>query len=326
MNGMDQPLTAQIVAREPVPQGGASGNPVEHVTLRDGRRLVCKRVSPTHDWISRATGDRGRALWMWNAGMFDRIPAPIDHTVVAVERDDDGWAIFMRDASSALIAPGRRLDRAEVRRVLAAMVELHRAFRGQQFPELCSLTDRYNLLSPTTARLEAGTHNGDAMGRAWDVFVGLAPEDVSTTILKLAEQPALLAEQLEQCEQTLIHGDVRLTNLGLAPDRVVFLDWGDRTGTAPAPVDLASFLLFDGRRLGQSREDVIADFRDLSGPDFDERAMQLSLIGGLVQLGPRLVLDIVFDNGEEAVAGAKQDLDWWTATVRHAFETTWNPA
>jgi hypothetical protein len=36
----------QIVAREPLGAAGASGNTLERVTLRDGRRLVLKVVSP----------------------------------------------------------------------------------------------------------------------------------------------------------------------------------------------------------------------------------------------------------------------------------------
>jgi len=56
---------------------------------------------------------------------------------------------------------------------------------------------------------------------------------------------------------------VRLNNLGLSEDRVVLVDWGERTGGAPAPVELASSLIFDARRLDVSRDDVISDFRAL---------------------------------------------------------------
>lgn len=319
-------LTTQIVSRRPVARSGASGNTVEHVTLRDGRRYVCKRVSPAEDWISRATGDDGRSLRMWQGGMFARMPASIDHAIVAIEPNDDGWTVFMRDVSAALITPGRRLSRAEVRRVLAALADLHAAFRGTRAPDLCTLTDRYNLLSPATARREAGTGPGDTISKCWDVFVDLAPDDVVGPILALAEDPAPLVAQLDACEQTVIHGDVRLTNLGLDEDRVVLVDWGERTGSAPAYVELASFLIFDGRHLDVTREDLIADYRALPGVPDDERALDLALIGGLVQLAPHTVGEIVWDGTEQARRTAEAEVAWWSGAVRRAFERSWSPS
>ena len=61
----------------------------------------------------------------------------------------------MRDVSDVLVGPDQRLDRASVRRVVAAMAELHLTFWGERFPELCGLEDRYLLFSPQTARREA---------------------------------------------------------------------------------------------------------------------------------------------------------------------------
>ena len=134
----------------------------------------------------------------------------------------------------------------------------------------------------------------------------------------------MLAEQLERCEQTLIHGDVRLSNIGFSDDRVVLIDWGERTGTAPAAVELASFMIFDAKRLDVSRDDMIADFRGLYGDRFDETALHLALIGGMVQLGCHFVLDFVLKDGDDERASAMSELAWWTRTVATALET-WSP-
>lgn len=319
-------LSRRVVASEPLGSSGASGNQLERVTLEDGTRLVRKRVSPEWDWISRATGDDGRALVMWTSGLFHRIPDAVDHATVGVEPDDCGWSIYMRDVSRVLVGPDEALDRSSVRRVLAALADLHLVFWGDSEPRLCELEDRYNLLSPRAARRETERGNtvGDVISRCWDAFAELVPRDIATAILTLAERPELLAEQLRLCEQTLIHGDVRLSNLGVAADRVVLIDWGERTGFAPAPVELASFLVFDAPRLDVSCDDVIADFRVLYGDGFDERAMQLALIGGMVQLGPNPVLDLVLHGTEEARTAATAQLSWWTEKVSHALQT-WSP-
>lgn len=321
-----RPLSERVVSAEPLGASGASGNRLERVTLDDGTRLVRKRVSPEWDWISRATGDDGRALVMWTSGLFDRIPRAVDHATVGVEPDGGAWSIFMRDVSEALVGPEEVLDRASVRRILGALSDLHLEFLGEGEPGLCGLEDRYSLSSPRTARreIERGHIVGDVINRCWDAFAELVPDDVATAILTLAERPELLAEQLRRCEQTLIHGDVRLSNLGVTADGVVLIDWGERTGFAPAPVELASFLVFDAPRLAVSPDEVIADFRALYGDRFDHRALQLALIGGMVQLGPVPVLDLVLHGTEQARASATAQLGWWTKTVSHALET-WSP-
>jgi hypothetical protein len=322
----DKPFSKRVVATEPLGSPGASGNQLERITLDDGTRLVRKRVSPEWDWLSRATGDDGRALVMCSAGVFQRIPESIDHATVAVEPDDGGWTVYMRDVSDALVGPEEVLDRSSVRRILAAVADLHLAFWGEEKPRLCELEDRYKLLSPHTARRETERGNivGDVISRCWEALAELLPGDIATAILALAERPELLSEQLRRCDQTLIHGDVRLSNLGVPADRVVLIDWGERTGFAPAPVELASFLVFDAPRLDVSRDDVIADFRALYGDRFDEQALQLALIGGMVQLGPNPVLEFVLHGTEEARASATAQLTWWTEKVSHALET-WSP-
>ncbi|MDP8929744.1 MAG: phosphotransferase [Actinomycetota bacterium] len=320
-------LSDQVIARHPLGSAGGSGNTLERVTLRDGRDVICKRVSPEWDWISRATNDRGRALSMWKSGLFQRIPPAVHHATIAVEPDDGAaWSVFMHDVSDALVPDDHRLDRASVRRILGAMADLHLAFWGERFPELCSLEDRYRLLSPRTARRERERGNpvGELTDRCWEAFSELVPDDIASAILTIVDRPRLLAAELEKCEQTLIHGDLRLSNLGFLDDRLVLIDWGERTGTAPAPVELASFLVFDGRRLDVSRDDVISDFRGSYGDHFDETALQLALIGGLVQLGCYPVLDMVRTGGDAARASAVSELDWWTRTVAAALET-WSP-
>lgn len=320
-------ISAQVVARTPVSAGGASGNPLERVRLRDGRELLCKHVSPEWDWISRATGDRGRALSMWRTGVFDRLPDSVEHATVAVEpaADGVGWDVFMNDVSAALVGPEQRLDRGQVRTLLRAINDVHEAFRGGSFPELCSLDDRYRLLSPHTARRESGTPVGGLISRCWDAFADLAPADVAHPIMALAEDPAPLTAQMRTCEQTLIHGDLRLSNLGVRADGIVLIDWGERSGPAPAAVELASFLVFDAQRLDPPRDIVISDYREVAGDAFDERAFALAIIGGLVQLGCHCVLELVLHGGDAARALAVEEVGWWSTEVRKAFDT-WSPS
>lgn len=211
-------LSEQIVRSEPLGERGASGNALERVALRDGRVLVRKQVSPKWDWISRATRDDGRALAMWRGGVFERMPAEVDHATVGVERTDEGWAIYMRDVSTCLFPPEGRVAAREVRRVVGGLAALHRAFVGHRVEGLCSLVDRYHLLSPRTAERETARGNpaGPLITRCWDALVDMTPPDVSDPVLALAQDPTPLAAELSKREQTLVHGDARLWNMGLS--------------------------------------------------------------------------------------------------------------
>ena len=323
MRGSEADLTSHIVDREPIGSGGNSGNTIERVTLADGRVLVLKRASPEWDWLSRATNDDGRIFALWENGVFDRMPASIEHATVRIEKDGSVWNVFMRDVSHTLLSEDIRHDRASVRRLLAGVAQLHEAFWDVDIPGLCSIEDRYGMLSPKTGRREEalGSPVGGVILRAWDAFYEHAPSEIANVIGILADDPTLIADELRKCGQTLIHGDLRLGNAGFDDDRVVLIDWGDRTGIAPPTVDLAWFIGFDAERIAISPDDVVAEFRALSGDRFEERALQLSLIGGLVHLGSHLGLKIMSADDAEKRAIAVEQLSWWTQKVERALET-----
>lgn len=315
-------MSDEIVAREPLGVAGTSGNILERVVLRDGRRLVRKEISPQWDWISRATRDDGRVVKLWEQGLFERIPASLDHMTVAAEHGGDRWTVFMREVPADVIVHDRKLSRQELRLILSALADMHMAFWGERHDDLCRLEDRYNLLSPATGRAERarGERPGELIAGSWEQLAELLPADLFGAIHALAEDPAPLVAQLNACEQTLIHGDVHVRNFGLDGDRVIAVDWGERTGTAPAPVELAWFLIFDGQRFDASEDEVVADFRSLYGDRFDEKALELALIGGLVQLGCNFALPIVLGGGDDARAVARRRLSWWIPKVSGALE------
>ena len=108
----------EVAEHEPMISIGWSGNLLERLVLADGRRLVAKRIVPGKNWIDRHTKDEGREGLLFTSGVLGRMPAAIDHAVVAAERDGDAWWVVMRDVSASLLADGKRLTREEHRRIL----------------------------------------------------------------------------------------------------------------------------------------------------------------------------------------------------------------
>ena len=101
-----------------------------------GRRISLKGLSPATDWITRVTGDRvHRPYLIWQAGIMDKPPACIDHTVVAMEGTGAGGgavlSMLVRDVGPCLLPPGDTpVPQAQPEAFLAHMAEPYGAFWG----------------------------------------------------------------------------------------------------------------------------------------------------------------------------------------------------
>lgn len=328
-------IAEQVVERRPLgAEAGESGNVLERIRLVDGTDLIHKRVVPAEDWISRATGDDGRVVRLWEAGVFERFPPEVDHAMVAVESEGHAWSIYMRDVSASLIPPTKRIDSDAIMRVLEGMERLHETFWRADLPELCSIEDRCHLLSPRTIRREAELgKSSPSLTAGWEAFSENVRADVAEVILRLVENPKPVADELRRSDQTLVHGDVRLDNVGLAADGIVLLDWGSMTGPAPPAVELMWFLGFDGLVFDCSRDDIESMFREVYGDRVDDRAMDVAFIAGFVHLGCHLGLNLLgrsptmarlHGTADEKRAAAEAELAWWVERVELALET-WSP-
>src|SRR5829696_3721886 len=163
-------LLADVVEREPLAAAdGRSGSLLERVTLTGGQVLVVKHVLDGGDWIMRGCHDHGRAAQLWSQGVLARVPDVIDHAVAGAEQVEGGWVVVMRDVSAALLPDHARITRDDSRQVLRAAATLHAAFEEEPPLALCSMADRYQFLSPATARREAGGPDKvpRLMGGAW---------------------------------------------------------------------------------------------------------------------------------------------------------------
>jgi hypothetical protein len=318
-------LLAGARARTPLPTAdGRSGSALERVTLADGRVVVVKRVAPAWDWIMRATNDRGRVAELWTSGLLARVPAEIEHGVLGVEADGESWLVVMRDLGATLLPEGARLTRAQHRHVLGAAAALHAAFwPAPPEPELCTLTDRYSFLSPDTARRDRGPLASSIL-RGWERFAELVPADVGEAVLALARDPEPLAAALARFPATLIHGDLKLGNVGLAPGRVVLVDWGTQTGWAPPAVEWAWYLAINASSIDAGKDELLDDFRAAAGERHDEDALRLALLGGLVQLGWDKALQASEHPDAAVRAREADDLAWWVRQARAALEA-WQP-
>ncbi len=310
--------------REPLAHGGNSGAALERVTLADGTGLIAKRVGPASDWLGRVTRDRGRTALLWDAGVFDRLPASLGHGIEAVVADGDGWWVVMRDLSATFLGDQRRLSRDESRRILGVAAQLHAEFAGEKPDGAATLADRIGMTSLRVADAEQASSDllPKQLPAAWDAFAESVPAEVGDEVMAAVADPGPLAAALEHTGRiTLIHGDLRDDNLGLTDDQVILLDW-DLAAVGTPTVEFAWYLVHDAWRIDGDHDRIEADYRAAEADSLDERELELGILSGLVMYGWIFghSLRVHPDPAERAWAAA--ELGWWVPRTRRALEAT----
>lgn len=316
----------EVVEHGPLVSRGWSGNALERVVLADGRRLVAKRIVPRLNWLERVSDDRGREALLFRDGVLDRMPPEIDHTIVAAASDGDAWWIVMRDVSDLVLPDDRRISREEGRRLLECVNLMWEEFWGETVPHLGDQQARIAAASPTVAEVE---RDGiDLLPKQfeafWEAFAEAVEPDVADPVLAILGDPAPLADELEACGTTMIHGDLRDEQLGITDDGLIVLDWGVATQGHPA-LDFAWYLAHDAWRTDATHEEIENDFRGARGERDDPRALELGMIAGLAMYGWIFGHSAAYHPDPAEREWARGELDWWVPRVRQALEN-WSPA
>jgi hypothetical protein len=315
-------MLAWASSRERVmPADARSGAVFERVVVGPDRYFV-KQVSFGSDWLMRASGDHAcRQYLVWQAGIMDRSPGCIDHTVVAMGLDGTGDAavliIVMRDVGGFLVPPGEAMVPAGQHGGFSAhMAALHAAFWG--FGDQIGLTtmaQRIRLFAPDTIAAELTAAEVPAVAAAaaagWHALPGRSPL-LSRLARLVHDRPEVLTEPLAATPRTFLPGDWKLGNLGAHPDgRTILVDWA-LPGAGPACWELCWYLALNRARLPEPKEAVIGRFRaalEHHGIDTGrwwQRQLDLCIIGVMATFGWEKALG---DTGE---------LSWWEQAAAEA--------
>lgn len=295
-------------SRTPMSHNGHSGSPIDRVVLASGETVVVKRSSPQTDVFAKLTRDNGRVIEMWTSGIFDRMPAAIDHATLAVLPDQDGWLIVMRDVADSLVADDRVLSRDEIERILSAVDAMHTAFLGQRMAGMCPFDDYLTAYLPRAADLVPRMAASFAQAR--EAFTAAAAPDIVDLVARGREDPGLFERLFARCEKTLIHGDLFPPNIGFCDERLVLIDWSFATN-APAAFEIAFFLLWSDTgwcaTLGVPRDEILDTYREIAGDRCDATTLSIGIISAFALCAP-------------ALSERPEALDWWTQRVRQELK------
>ena len=295
--------------------------------LRRGEtRFVLKRTSVAADWIVRATRDRALREAVVAAGA---LPLPDDVTApyLGAAADGLGAAILMPDLTGSLFDWERPIAADDLDRVLRNLAAVHAstAETPADFP-WCPLRERIELLTRRSAERYRAT--GLAVGQrfldGWDAFDRQAEPAARELIGRLTGDVAPLLAALDRLPQTLLHGDLKLANVGFTDDEMLLIDWQMIT-RAPVAVELGWLLVSNVAALPEPPEAVLERYRvaaTATGVDVGDWEAQVDLtwIVGLVLRGWRKGLDAEADAPTGWGASGADDLAWWSRRSVEAAE------
>jgi len=176
----------------------------------------------------------------------------------------------------------------------------------------CPLRERIALICRSS--LERPGPARDAVAErllpGWDRFDRLATPSARDVVAALSADPGPLVRALEAQPATLIHGDLKLANVGIAGDgSVEVVDW-QMVMVGPVAIELGWFLVSNVNALPLSAEDVLERYR-AAGGSLDDAGAELAILVGLLLRGWRKGYDA--DAGITLASGvtAADDLAWW---------------
>jgi Phosphotransferase enzyme family len=320
--GQLQELLATAASRQGVrPYDARAGAAYERVTI-GGDAYFVKRLSPASDWIMRVTGDHvHRPYLVWQAGIMDRAPGCIDHTVLAMEVDGTGdravLTMLMRDVGGFLVPPGDTVvPPGQHENFITHMAALSAAFWGWDDDiGLTTMAQRLRFFAPDNIAAELDTAEVPppiaAAAAGWKALPERSPLLAGMARL-IHARPEILTEPLAATPRTFLHGDWKMGNLGAHLDgRTILLDWA-YPGAGPVCWDLCWYLALNQARLPEPKEAVIGRFqaaleeRGIDTGGWWERQLDLCTIG------------IMATFGWEKALGDADELAWWQDRVAGA--------
>ena len=293
---------------------------------------MVKRDSQATDWIARATADGPILREAWFAAEGPRLPEPLWAPYLGAGVDGDGAALLMPDLTGTLLPWETVVDRRVLGRVVEAMAALHRTVVPDSTATAgpwCPLRERLLLLSRPAA--ETYRAEGNAVGgrflAGWDEFAGLADPAAVDLIDRLATDPATLIAALGRLPTVLIHGDLKLGNVGPAADgRVAIVDW-QMVSLAPVAVELGWFLASNVACLPVEPEALLAAYRRTALATGDRTVdetwrvqVDLAWLVGLLLRGWRKGLDAAAGTVHPTGTTARDDLAAWCAAALGAAD------
>ena len=314
------------VHEEHFPNDGWSGASLSLLRGGGGDRYVLKRDSPARDWIARSTLDGPVLREAWFAAHGPALPSPIRAPYLGAGHDGDDVGILMPDLTGVLFDWEAPISAEDLDRVLGGLAALH-AYPWTGSGNLeggpwCPVRERITLICRASLERPGAARDAvaDRLLPGWDAFDRQAPAAARGLIASLGDNPQPLVDALAKLPSTLIHGDLKLANVGIATDGSIdMVDW-QMVSVAPLAIELGWFLVSNVASLPFQPDDVLARYHAAlmrEGPggaaivgDW-EMQVDAAVLVGLLLRGWRKGADAEAGVTLASGSSAADDLVWW---------------
>ena len=304
-------------ARElPFPNDGWSGASLTLLRRADDRSFVLKRDSLARDWIAQATADGPILREAWFGAFGPSLPAPIRAPHLGAGIDGDGFGILMPDLTAELFDWETPISVAALDRVLAAMAALHEhqwAATDLDGGPWCPLQERVTLICRASLERPGPARSAvaDRLLPGWNEFDRLASAEARDLVNGLGKRPDPLLAALGRLPSTLLHGDLKLANVGIAPDgRIDVVDW-QMVMVAPVAIELGWFLVSNVASLPWTPATILDRYRELAAVADWDAQVDAAMLVGLLLRGWRKGADAEAGVTHASGVSAADDLAWW---------------
>jgi hypothetical protein len=312
------------IREEPFPNDGWSGALMTQ--LRRGRDgYVLKRDSVAQDWIAQATSDGPVLREAWFGARGPELPSPVRAPYLGVGQDGATFGILMPDLTGVLFDWDAPIAVDQLERVLAGLAEMHGhpwVTSGELAADApwCPIRERIALICRSSLERPGPTRDAvaDRLLPGWDAWDRLATRPARDVIASLSDDPQALIDALVSQPATLIHGDLKLANVGVEADgSVVIVDW-QMVMFAPIAIELGWFLVSNVASLPLPPDEVIQRYR--ANLSLDHDGVDAAILVGLLLRGWRKGLDAEAGIALASGVSAADDLAWWCERAVEAVD------
>jgi len=318
------------VERQPLKTSGFSGSAHENIVLKfeNGKTtsLILKHIYPSQDITIWRSGNIGtREVMLLDDKEMAEVWNIFQSPCIAYAIEDNISALLMHDVSKYLFPDVREAILPEQEDlILQKLAQMHAYYWQHNILSKTWLANQdiffsfFNPLALAEEKARGRKHPlFDLVQNGWDLARQLLPADIRDFIL---DPP--IEKMTEGLVKTLIHGDSKLANFAIMPDKkICAFDWTMTASASPA-IEIGWYIALNASRLARSKEEVMNLYREFLQTELNftiENKTWIQMVNVAVLTGAETLLWNKALNLQKNIPGAKEEWNWWTNSIRRIY-------